>query len=73
VFFQFTHGTGQDIDIPDAAYSFGTLHAAQAAGDIRALADHRRRTVRLHTDTGDIGPVLDAMDKALEIVAERRH
>ena len=72
VFFQFTHDVTTDIDIPGAGYSFGTLHAAQAAGDVRALLDHKRRTVRLHVSGDSIDPALDIMMQAMEAVAARR-
>lgn len=72
VFFQFTHDAVNDIDIPGAGYSFGTLHAAQAAGDVKALLDHKRRLVRLHVTGDSIDPAIDMMKQALGAVAARR-
>jgi glucose-6-phosphate isomerase len=43
--------TGDDktqTPIPDAGYSFSVLKRAQALGDIKTLAAHDRRVVRLH-------------------------
>lgn len=43
--------TGDDsgeTPIPEAGYSFSTLKRAQALGDVKTLAAHERRAVRLH-------------------------
>ena len=72
VFFQFTYDTPNDIDIPGAGYSFGVLNTAQAAGDMQALYDHKRRAIRIHATSGDIHAALDAMLTALDIVEQRR-
>ncbi len=48
VFLQITCDEATDVDIPDREFSFGTLIAAQAAGDAKVLADHGRPVLRLH-------------------------
>ncbi len=48
VFLQITSAEAQDVDIPDRPFSFGTLIAAQAAGDAGVLAEHDRPVLRLH-------------------------
>ncbi len=48
VFLQITSDETQDVEIPDRPFSFGTLIAAQAAGDAAVLADHDRPVLRLH-------------------------
>jgi glucose-6-phosphate isomerase len=48
VFLQITCDEADDVDIPDRPFSFGTLIAAQAAGDASVLADHDRPVLRLH-------------------------
>jgi glucose-6-phosphate isomerase len=48
VFLQITSDEPQDADIPDRPFTFGTLIAAQAAGDAQVLADHDRPVLRLH-------------------------
>jgi glucose-6-phosphate isomerase len=48
VFLQITSTEPTDVDIPDRPFSFGTLIAAQAAGDASVLADHGRPVLRLH-------------------------
>ena len=37
-----------DLQVPDQPYTFGTLQAAQAAGDRKALADRDRPLLHLH-------------------------
>jgi transaldolase / glucose-6-phosphate isomerase len=39
-FLQLTGEASRDADIPDAGYSFGTLIAAQSAGDLQTLRGH---------------------------------
>lgn len=48
LFVQITHSPETDVPIPGEAYSFGTLIAAQAAGDYEALRERGRRVMRLH-------------------------
>jgi glucose-6-phosphate isomerase len=48
VFLQITSDEAEDVEIPDRPFSFGTLIAAQAAGDASVLADHGRPVLRLH-------------------------
>jgi glucose-6-phosphate isomerase len=48
VFLQVTCAEADDVEIPDRPFSFGTLIAAQAAGDAAVLADHGRPVLRLH-------------------------
>jgi hypothetical protein len=51
VFVQIVAEPRQDLEIPGQRYSFGTLIRAQALGDLRSLAAHGRRAVRV--DLGD--------------------
>jgi glucose-6-phosphate isomerase len=58
VFIQITQDEAADLPIPGQPYTFGILKGAQAAGDLMALQEMRRRVVRIHT-----GPdVLHALD-----------
>ena len=54
VFIQVTDEPLEDLAVPGREFSFGTLVAAQAAGDARVLADHGRPVLRLHV-TGHEG------------------
>ena len=71
VFWQLTADSAPDLAIPGADYSFGTLFAAQAAGDLRALHDHERRAIRLHL-TGDRSVGMQKLLTAIEFVESRR-
>ncbi|MBN1365409.1 MAG: hypothetical protein JW976_11435 [Syntrophaceae bacterium] len=54
LFIQLTEVNSLDVDIPDdigkerSSSTFGTLKAAQAQGDMRALSDIGRRIIRFH-------------------------
>jgi len=48
VFLQLTGAVTDDLAVPDRPYSFGTLQAAQAAGDAKVLAGQGRPVLRLH-------------------------
>ncbi len=71
VFWQLTADAAPDLAIPGMDFSFGTLFAAQAAGDLNALQDHERRAIRLHL-TGDRGVGLEKLLTAIEFVESRR-
>jgi hypothetical protein len=47
IFLQVVDEPHQDLAIPGQPYSFGTLIAAQAAGDIATLRERGRRVARL--------------------------
>jgi glucose-6-phosphate isomerase len=47
-FLQITGAVTEDLPIPGQPYTFGVLQAAQAAGDLQALAGRGRPTLRLH-------------------------
>ena len=43
----------EDVPVPGESFSFGTLAAAQALGDLRALQALGRRVARIHLPTAD--------------------
>ena len=47
-FLQLTGAIAADLQVPDQPYTFGTLQAAQAAGDRKAIADRDRPLLHLH-------------------------
>jgi glucose-6-phosphate isomerase len=55
VFLQVTDEPREDLAVPGRDFSFGTLVAAQAAGDARVLAEHGRPVLRLHVTDLDQG------------------
>jgi hypothetical protein len=71
VFFILTAAPDADLGIPGMGYSFGTLHAAQAMGDLEALQQHRRRALRLHFERDSVGGLQKILD-AIDAVGERR-
>ncbi len=71
VFIQITTDKPFDLAIPGAPYSFGTLQAAQAAGDLEALVGKSRRALRLHI-SGDLKAGLNKLMAAIEAAGERR-
>ena len=71
VFWQLTADAAPDLAIPGMDHSFGTLFAAQAAGDLQALHNHQRRALRLHL-SGDRTAGLESLLRAIEFVESRR-
>ena len=63
VFLQVTAAPTEDLPVPGRDFTFGSLIAAQAAGDARVLADLDRPVLRLHLR--DVGAGLEALRKAL--------
>ncbi|NWG17167.1 MAG: bifunctional transaldolase/phosoglucose isomerase [Chloroflexi bacterium] len=68
LFIQITAGVGDDLPIPGQPYSFGVLHAAQAAGDLETLRGKDRRALRLHLN-GDIPAGLNLLLQTVEMAA----
>jgi transaldolase/glucose-6-phosphate isomerase len=48
LFIQFTDDNPQDLALPGRSYTFGTFKNAQALGDMQALRDNGRRTLRVN-------------------------
>ncbi len=61
VFVQITSSESTDVEIPDRAFTFGSLIAAQAAGDAAVLAEHGRPVLRLHLDDPAAGAVVQEL------------
>ena len=53
LFLQITQADAEDVDIPDAGYSFSVLARAQALGDLDALLSRDRRVIRINLPAGD--------------------
>ena len=51
VFIQVVADDGVDLEIPGKPYTFGTLKAAQALGDVESLRAHGRRVARVKLET----------------------
>ncbi|GGG32414.1 glucose-6-phosphate isomerase [Hymenobacter glacieicola] len=69
LFLQLTTDHAQDLPLPGRPYTFGTFQNAQAAGDLRALQDYNRRTLRVHLGSGGeqqgVTRLLQALREAL--------
>jgi glucose-6-phosphate isomerase len=64
VYLQITAAPAEDLAVPGRDYTFGTLIAAQAAGDAEVLAEHGRPVLRLHLTDLETG--LPAVTEALK-------
>ncbi|MEJ7749847.1 MAG: bifunctional transaldolase/phosoglucose isomerase [Thermoleophilaceae bacterium] len=53
LFLQLVHDAGDDVEIPDADFTFGELKAAQATGDILTLRDHGLPAERVRLEGDD--------------------
>jgi len=72
VFLQITSSGGEDLEIPGTPYSFGTLFAAQARGDLEVLQAHGRRALRVHLEEGtDAAKATAAVREALKLLSHR--
>jgi transaldolase / glucose-6-phosphate isomerase len=65
VFLQLIHDGDEDVEIPGAGYTFGTLKNAAAAGDLQTLRDHGLPAERVRL-TGDPVQALRALTAKLE-------
>ncbi len=65
VFLQITADDAEDLPVPDAKYSFGTVKAAQARGDFDVLSERGRRALRVHI-TGDLHAGLEQLETAIK-------
>ncbi len=65
VFIQVTCDDAEDLNIPDEPYTFGTLKAAQALGDLKSLTAKGRRVIRVHIGM-DVPKGLERLEHAVE-------
>ncbi|GAB3237481.1 hypothetical protein GCM10027346_29100 [Hymenobacter seoulensis] len=69
LFLQLTTDHAQDLPLPGRPYTFGTFQNAQAAGDLQALHNYNRRTLRVHLGSAGaeagVATVLQALREAL--------
>ena len=71
LFLQITTDGGEDLPIPGMPYSFGTLFAAQARGDLEVLQAHGRRALRVHVEDGDSNKAVAALQEAVRLLSHR--
>lgn len=65
VFLQLVAESDFDLEVPDRPFTFGTLMAAQAAGDAKVLADHGDPVLTLCA--ADLLAMLDKLERALTL------
>jgi glucose-6-phosphate isomerase len=69
VFLQLVHDGEEDVEIPEAGYTFGTLKNAQATGDLNTLRAHGLPAERVRLD-GDPAAAVDSLtNKIKEMMA----
>ncbi len=71
LFIQVTHSPSPDLPIPQAAWSFGVLEAAQARGDFEALDARGKPALGFHL-TGEVDAGLAALEEVLSRVVSSR-
>jgi transaldolase/glucose-6-phosphate isomerase len=65
VFLQVTCDDATDLPVPEQAYTFGVVKAAQARGDFQVLVERNRRALRVHLGS-DVSAGLAALRAAME-------
>jgi transaldolase/glucose-6-phosphate isomerase len=68
-FLQLVHSPEHDADIPGAGYSFGTLIAAQAAGDLETLRSHGLAAERVELE-GDPATAVRTLTARIKAILE---
>lgn len=71
VFLQLTAEPAADLSIPGQPYTFATLEAAQALGDLEALTSRGRRALRIHLPR-DVAAGLATLARTVEEVVHER-
>jgi hypothetical protein len=65
VFLQLVHDGEEDVEIPEAGYTFGTLKNAQATGDLNTLRAHGLPAERVRLE-GDPAAAVDSLTNKLK-------
>ncbi|MCR5886767.1 bifunctional transaldolase/phosoglucose isomerase [Hymenobacter sp. J193] len=70
LYLQLTTDHAQDLPLPGRPYTFGTFQNAQAAGDLQALQDYNRRTLRIHFNGNPTQGVADLLAQLRTVLAK---
>ncbi len=70
LFLQLTHDPGDDVAVPDAAFGFAELIAAQATGDVLTLRDHGLPAERVVLEGDPAQAVRALTEKVREMLAD---
>jgi len=65
IFLQLVHDGPEDVEIPDAGYTFGTLKNAQATGDLQTLRTHGLPAERVRLE-GDPAEAVEALTEKIK-------
>jgi transaldolase / glucose-6-phosphate isomerase len=65
VFLQLIHDGEEDVEIPDAGYTFGTLKNAQATGDLQTLRTHGLPAQRIRLE-GDPAEAVESLTEKIK-------
>src|SRR3954468_4175013 len=68
LFLQLVHDGDEDVEIPEAGYTFGTLKNAQATGDLNTLRSHGRPAERVRLQGDPAAAVEQLTDKIKEMM-----
>ena len=68
LFLQLVHDGAEDVDIPEAEYSFKTLKNAQADGDLLTLRDHGLPAERVRLEGEPVQALRDLTAKVRELL-----
>jgi transaldolase/glucose-6-phosphate isomerase len=67
-FLQLVDDPGRDLDIPGEPYSFGTLIAAQSAGDLQTLRDHGLAAERVKLEGDPVSAVRSLTERLTRLL-----
>ena len=62
-FLQIVHDGGEDLDVPEAGYTFGTLKNAQATGDLQTLRAHGLPAERVRLEGDPVQGIRDLTER----------
>jgi len=68
IFVQLVSEAEQDVDVPDADFTFGELIEAQAAGDVQTLRDHGLPVERVRLEGSDPAAALRAVTEKVRVM-----
>ncbi|MEA2130782.1 MAG: transaldolase / glucose-6-phosphate isomerase, partial [Solirubrobacteraceae bacterium] len=68
LFLQLVHDGEEDVEVPEAGYTFGTLKNAQATGDLQTLRGHDLPAERVRLEGDPVRALRDLTAKIKEIL-----
>jgi hypothetical protein len=70
LFLQLVHDGPDDVEIPAAGYTFGTLKNAQAIGDLRTLRSHGLPALRIRLDGDPVAALRDLTARIKDMLSK---